>query len=938
MNEPGLLPDAEVSAREADVLAALADHLTNAEIAERLFISVRTVESHVSSLLRKLQVRDRRALAALAVRGEPRHRLRTAAHPPSSLPIQLSSFVGRVAERAALADALTAHRLVTAVGPGGVGKTRLALSVAADVEDRFPDGVRYVDLVPVTDAAGIGPAIADAIGLGEHEGRSAEDVVTDWLAPQRLLLVLDNCEHLLGGVGVLAERLLARSAELAVLATSRSRLLVPFERVFPVPGLSVVANDAGRNDALELFLTRSAAAGRPVTNEEIGRVETLCRNLDGMALAIELAAARMPSMGLDGLEAGLADRLQLLTGGRRNNQRHQSLRSTLDWSYALLSESERAVLRRISVFAAPFTADAAAQVAAWTPGEFGDVRTTLGALADHSLLVAVPGRTGTRYRALETIRQYGRDQLRTAGESARVHGRHMHWCLGATAALGPSPAGDVQSWRAAADELVDELRAALTWAKSHTDNRVDGYRVACTLADLCFAKGAAGEAQRRYEQAAGLAGDEHSRAFALRQAAGAAQSRHFGDDALRLRRAAAESAARSGHRAAAAWDLAAASELISRRRGVMATPPPWGELAELLREAHALAAGDPAAEARVFASEAFVGDDLDPVTAELAERATELARRVGDPLIESAALDQLISVQLARGELGAAAASAYRCAELVRDLPVTPLSALEVAGAFYMAADCAVAAGDLRSARRFAERIQVLPFHRGEGHLATARLMTVTALTGDWDETVALAERFRDGWERAGRPRADNLIRGAYSAATVHGLRGDDAAREAWLEIVAALAAPTRPLSAVHIGEFLDVIWLLHRGRTDQAFAQLTTPPEYFRTWFSGMWRAWYAAVWAEVAVVTGHPDAPARLRRARLFTADNPIASAIVDRSAALMGDRAGLRQAAAALESGGARYHWARTLIMCGGVERERGEAVLAAMGATPMVWPGC
>ena len=185
-----------------------------------------------------------------------------------------------------------------------------------------------------------------------------------------------------------------------------------------------------------------------------------------------------------------------------------------------------------------------------------------------------------------------------------------------------------------------------------------------------------------------------------------------------------------------------------------------------------------AAEARLLVAEAFNRDDIDPVTAELTDRAIALARRAGDPLTESAALDQLTAVQLARGELRAALASTLRRPEMLGPLPMTARSGLEHADALYMATECATAAGDLRTARALAERIRDLPFHREEGHLATARLIVVTALTGDWDEALALAGQFREGWERAGRPRAGNLTRGAYAAATVHGLRGDDDAQD----------------------------------------------------------------------------------------------------------------------------------------------------------------
>jgi hypothetical protein len=214
--------------------------------------------------------------------------------------------------------------------------------------------------------------------------------------------------------------------------------------------------------------------------------------------------------------------------------------------------------------------------------------------------------------------------------------------------------------------------------------------------------------------------------------------------------------------------------------------------------------------------------------------------------------------------------------------------------------------------------------------------MVVTALTGDWDETLALAGQFREGWEQAGCPRAGNLTRGAYAAAAVHGLRGDEESRAAWLNIVDALATPGRPMSVIHVNEFFDALQLLHQGYADGAMRLLTTPPEHFRAWYSAMWQPWYAALWAEAAVLTRHPEATARIRRARLVTRDSPVAAAIVDRSEALAGDRSGLVPAAAALEAAGCRYQWARTLVAIGGTERARGEAALAAMGATVMAWP--
>ncbi|MFC7763036.1 ATP-binding protein [Catellatospora bangladeshensis] len=302
----------DISAREAEVLGLLGEHLSNAEIGARLFISVRTVESHVSSLLRKLEVADRRALAQRAAElvGPGR------AQPAPVLPTPLTSFVGRAQERAELADLLKNQRQVTALGPGGVGKTRLALTVAAQVAGEYPDGVWFVDLVSVTDpgASVVAGAVATALGLGEQPGRAMDESVVAALADRHALLILDNCEQVRDGVAPFLERLLAGAPRVTVLATSRARLMVPFERVYPVPPLSLAGD--GDSDAVALFLDRAAAVGLspdPAQHEHIAQV---CARLDGMALAIELAAARLPTLGLDGLTAALADPLRMLAGAR----------------------------------------------------------------------------------------------------------------------------------------------------------------------------------------------------------------------------------------------------------------------------------------------------------------------------------------------------------------------------------------------------------------------------------------------------------------------------------------------------------------------------------------------------------------------------------------------------------------------------------------------
>ena len=349
-----------------------------------------------------------------------------------------------------------------------------------------------------------------------------------------------------------------------------------------MPGLCIAAGDGGPGDAVELFLTRAAAAGSALTEADAARVAAICRGLDGVALAIELTAARVPSLGLDGIEAGLADRMNLLAGGPRADDRHRSLRSALDWSYALLDEADRAVLRRISVFAAPFTATAAqAMLAGWPPAADGAIGAALARLADQSLLVAVADAAGTRYRALETVRQYGAAQLDRAGEADQASARHLGWCLEAATALG-TPDGAGHAWRSAFDQLADELRAALRWAAARAGRRPEAYRLAMALAELTFARGLPGESQRRYEQAADLAADDALAAAALRCAAGAARSRHVGDDAFRLQLAAADAAVRAGDPAGAAMDLAQAAEMCNRMPGLMATRRRDGQADELI--------------------------------------------------------------------------------------------------------------------------------------------------------------------------------------------------------------------------------------------------------------------------------------------------------------------------------------------------------------------
>ncbi|WP_216853694.1 LuxR C-terminal-related transcriptional regulator [Phytoactinopolyspora halotolerans] len=938
---------AGISDRESEILTLIGEHRSNAEIGAQLFISVRTVESHVSSLLRKLGAPDRRALAGLA--GELVRAERTD-QTLAGLPSPLTPFIGRANERSALRDAVSAHREVTAVGPGGVGKTRLALAVAADLAGDFPDGVWFVDLVPVTDPAMVDSAVAAALGLGEQHGRGIDDSVLAALADRRVLLVLDNCEHLADGVAPFLERLLERCPEVSVLATSRARLMVPFERVYSVPPLSLdepgddarnTGGAAGSPDAVALFVDRAAAVGWTVDDEDLDQVADVCRKLDGVALAIELAAARLPVLGLDGLVSGLSDHLRLLVGGYRADDRHRSVRAMLDWSQALLAGPDLTLLRRVSVFVSPFTASAAATVAGFSPLEPGHIADGLARLAEQSLLSVAASAGGTRYRALETIRQYGTEQLAGAGELNATRARHLRWCLSAASELAEDTSPTTGVWRARFDAVADDLRAALSWAAAQPGQRDDTHHLALSLAHLAFTRNLVGESQQRYEQAAALTDDAVRAAAALRWAANVAACRMRGDDAYRLWQAAADVAHRAGDTAAAARDLATTATTYFRKAGTFAQPPPRDEAIALVTRAGELAGDDLPAQAAVALAEctaqgyAFFADQTEaqtgaPAMTALAERAVELAHRLGDPVAEGAALHAMTGAQRRAGDTFAAAATARRRVELLQSVPVTPDSADELIDALTIATATSIGVGDLPSARRWSRQLRDLPLLAEVGHIATSQLIMADALAGYGNDVIASSGQFLDGWTQAGRPRGHTFGPVAAAVAMIHGLCGDEAARAEWLAVVDQLGVSDADRSGY--APTFDAITLLHHGQATLALERLDTRSGEANLWRLGILLHWHVALRAEAAVLAGHPDAGDHLAAARPIVGENPVANAILDRAAALLNDdRERLLATAIAFEAAGCPYQQARTLILAGPDTAPAGNDALINLGFT-------
>jgi predicted ATPase/DNA-binding CsgD family transcriptional regulator len=491
--------------REREVLAWLAQGLTAPEIAEKLVIAVSSVKYHIQHIYGKLGVNGRRqavararGLGLLSQAAGPATAAPAAtgpAWPRHNLPLPLSRLIGREPELDELEKLLAdtngqAVRLVTLVGPGGVGKTRLALALAHQALADHRDGVWLVELAPLTDANLLVSTVAAALGLGDTSGgglgppapRPLIDMLVDFLQAKHCLLVLDNCEHVVTASAGLAETLLKRCPRLRLLATSREPLAAAGEVVWPVLGLATppaaAATDPPPADgyaAIELFAERARAArpGFQLTTGNAACLAQVCRQLDGLPLAIELAAARVALLPVEQIAARLDahEGFRLLTtGGRTALPRHQTLLATIEWSYQLLTEPERRLLRRLTVFSGGWTLEAAEAVCAETPGASllpgADVLESLGQLAAKSLVVSDHTASGeARFRLLETIREFALGKLEASGESAAIRQRHLDYFLALSERAEPETRGRHQ--KAWFDRLTlehDNLRRALEWA------------------------------------------------------------------------------------------------------------------------------------------------------------------------------------------------------------------------------------------------------------------------------------------------------------------------------------------------------------------------------------------------------------------------------------------------------------------------------------------
>jgi predicted ATPase/DNA-binding winged helix-turn-helix (wHTH) protein len=443
---------------------------------------------------------------AIAVGTEPK-----SAASETNLPEPVSELIGRDEEISEIVNLVAGHRLVTLTGAGGIGKTTLALALARELLPHFADGVWLVEFSPIADLGLVPATVAAAVGLDLGGGDASTQSVARALASQRLLLVLDTCEHVIDAAAALAETVLRAGSAVHVIATSREPLRADGEWIYPVQALSVPAADAVADDdplqygAVRLFIERARAA-QPYfapDRRSMTIIAGICRRLDGIPLAIELAAARAAALGIEELATRLDDRFQLLTGGRRTAlARHQTLRATVDWSYQLLPEPERVILRRLAIFAGPFALEAATPVVASPEIPPPQVVDGVASLVAKSLLAVTVDGTTARYRLLDTTRAYALEKLVESGELQTVARRHAEFYRKiferAEAEWETQPTAE---WLAHYRWRINNLRAALDWAFSPDGDTSTGMALTTAAVPLWIHLSLMDECRSRVEQA-----------------------------------------------------------------------------------------------------------------------------------------------------------------------------------------------------------------------------------------------------------------------------------------------------------------------------------------------------------------------------------------------------------------------------------------------------
>jgi len=743
----------------------------------------------------------------------------------SGLPAEMSSLVGRGPEIAAVLDGLRAARVVTLTGPGGCGKTRLALRAAALAAGSFEDGARLVELASLTDPALVPASVAEALGVSERDATDPVADVVRALAGRELLIVLDNCEHVLASAAVVVVMLAGQCARLRILATSRERLDVPGEFVFPVPPLGLPedgsAGAVAASEAGSLFVTRARAAspGFTLTDGNATAVAEVCSRLDGMPLAIELAAARCPALGPAQLAARLEGHPGLLAGGAARPGRHRSLEALVSWSYELLGDAERRLLARLSVLRGGFGLEVVERVAGGEPLAPQAIAGLLASLAGKSLVQVHDGAV-IRYSLLETVRQFAAGRLAASGEETAVRVHLLEWALGV--ARSADVALSRAEWTGWSSRLTAEqasIRAALSWGLGGTEPEA-GRELAARLARWWIATGRYSEAGQFLTAAAGVPAAEDP-GIQARVLLGAAWSAyHLGDnpraaplaaDGIAYARQACEPHLESwGHNllAGLAWHSGDADRIVAEVRASQGlsgqADPALAARAEILLANAALLASDLADNerhcllaielARTAAGQeglalaltastmsAITGRGIQPATVAALDEAANVLAEHPDRFTETAMRHWRAELFATLGQLEAAELEIELCWAAGRGGAVRlveflgPLAEARVAAA---RGDITSAIGALRRAADGARRVGIVMFLPAilaalacmaaiAGDKATAAAAVAEAraeLGGRRQAITAAALRYAEGvmaWHRGELADAEHLVREA---------------------------------------------------------------------------------------------------------------------------------------------------------------------------------